>query len=193
MALDKAVDSAALDAGMTAVADVIRAKAGTTDPLAWPDGFKEAVEAISGGGGNAVQIGQESPSPNFMNLFYALEQGTATTGTFTLASPLSGENLIFSSGLPALNGILLVNTDRTEYAGTAEEGVFIGFGLLSEGELILGFMLNTSPNPAPTKTSFIARGDWRIDGGDLYVTPTYNNHKNYTPFRPGETYRWVAW
>ena len=37
MALDKAVDSAALDAGMTAVADVIRAKAGTTEPLAWMD------------------------------------------------------------------------------------------------------------------------------------------------------------
>ena len=49
MALVKAVDSAALNAGMAAVADAIRAKAGTTEPLAWPDGFKAAVEAISGG------------------------------------------------------------------------------------------------------------------------------------------------
>lgn len=49
MALDKVVDSAALDAGMTIVADAIRAKAGTTDPLAWPDGFKSAVEGITGG------------------------------------------------------------------------------------------------------------------------------------------------
>lgn len=48
MALDKAVDSAALDAGMTAVADAIRAKAGTTEPLAWPNGFKAALEAIAG-------------------------------------------------------------------------------------------------------------------------------------------------
>ena len=51
MALDKVVDSAALDAGMKSVADAIRAKAGTTDLLAWPDGFKAAVEGIQTGGG----------------------------------------------------------------------------------------------------------------------------------------------
>lgn len=54
MALDKAVDSAALDAGMTAVADAIRAKAGTTEAMVWPDGFKTTIEAISGGGGNGL-------------------------------------------------------------------------------------------------------------------------------------------
>lgn len=51
MAFDKVVDSSSLDAGMTSVADAIRAKAGTTDKLVWPDGFKAAIEAISGGGG----------------------------------------------------------------------------------------------------------------------------------------------
>ena len=51
MALDKVVDSVALDAGMKSVADAIRAKAGTTDLLAWPDGFKAAVEGIQTGGG----------------------------------------------------------------------------------------------------------------------------------------------
>ena len=57
MALDKVVDSAALDAGMKSVADAIRAKAGTTDLLAWPDGFKAAVEGIQTGGGQAFQCG----------------------------------------------------------------------------------------------------------------------------------------
>ena len=53
MALYKVIDSDALDAGMTAVANAIRAKAGLTDPLAWPDGFISAAESIqsSGGGG----------------------------------------------------------------------------------------------------------------------------------------------
>ena len=51
MALDKVVDSAVLDAGMKSVADAIRAKAGTTDLLVWPDGFKAAVEGIQTGGG----------------------------------------------------------------------------------------------------------------------------------------------
>lgn len=57
MALDKVVDSAVLDAGMKSVADAIRAKAGTTDLLAWPDGFKAAVEGIQTGGGQAFQYG----------------------------------------------------------------------------------------------------------------------------------------
>ena len=57
MALDKVVDSAALDAGMKSVADAIRAKTGTTDLLAWPDGFKAAVEGIQTGGCQAFQCG----------------------------------------------------------------------------------------------------------------------------------------
>ena len=51
MALDKVVDSAVLDAGMKSVADAIRAKTGTTDLLAWPEGFKTAVDGIQTGGG----------------------------------------------------------------------------------------------------------------------------------------------
>ena len=57
MAFDKVVDSATLDAGMKSVADAIRAKTGTTDLLAWPDGFKAAVEGIQTGGGQAFQCG----------------------------------------------------------------------------------------------------------------------------------------
>ena len=54
MAIDKAVDSAELDAGMTAVADAIRAKAGTTGPLAWPDGFITAISGIETGVGDSA-------------------------------------------------------------------------------------------------------------------------------------------
>lgn len=55
MALYKVIDSAALDAGMTAVADAIRTKAGLTNPLAWPDGFISAAESIQSGGGGAKE------------------------------------------------------------------------------------------------------------------------------------------
>ena len=53
MALDKVVDSAMLDAGMKSVADAIRAKAGITNQLVWPEGFKTAVDGIQTGGGSA--------------------------------------------------------------------------------------------------------------------------------------------
>ena len=46
MAIDKAIDSAALDAEMIEVANSIRSKGGTTASLVWPDGFKAAVNAI---------------------------------------------------------------------------------------------------------------------------------------------------
>lgn len=49
MAYDKVVDSGVLDAGMTEVAQAIRAKGGTTEQLAWPDGFKSAIESIETG------------------------------------------------------------------------------------------------------------------------------------------------
>lgn len=66
MALDKAVDSAALDAGMTSVADAIRAKAGTTEPLAWPDGFAAAISGIETGGGGASWVTVATELPNAM-------------------------------------------------------------------------------------------------------------------------------
>lgn len=56
MAYDKVIDSSALDAGMTATANAIRAKTGGSSPIAWDheNGFKAAVEGISGGGGGVA-------------------------------------------------------------------------------------------------------------------------------------------
>ena len=65
MSLDKVVDSAVLDAGMKSVADAIRAKAGTTDLLAWPDGFKSAVEGIQTGGGGGSTSDAAMKDVNF--------------------------------------------------------------------------------------------------------------------------------
>ena len=39
---------------LTAVADAIRAKSGTSEPLPYPDGFVSAIGDISGGGGGSV-------------------------------------------------------------------------------------------------------------------------------------------
>ena len=72
MALDKVVNSAVLDAGMTSVANAIRAKTGNADLLAWPDGFKAAIEAISGGGctGLAYDMGEFVPEADTTGWIY---------------------------------------------------------------------------------------------------------------------------
>ena len=54
MALDKAIDSAQLDANLTVIADAIRTKGGTSEALVFPDGFVSAVQAIQAGGGGAI-------------------------------------------------------------------------------------------------------------------------------------------
>lgn len=56
MAYDKVVDSAKLDAGLTEIAGAIRAKGGTTDQLAFPAGFRLAVEALPRGGTDGIKI-----------------------------------------------------------------------------------------------------------------------------------------
>lgn len=52
MALDKVIDSAKLEEDLTSVANAIREKTGSTDPIAFPDGFVEQVGAIQTGGGD---------------------------------------------------------------------------------------------------------------------------------------------
>ena len=56
MAYDKVIDSAKLDTDLTTVADAIRAKGGTTDPLSFPTGFADAISAIQAGGGGAESV-----------------------------------------------------------------------------------------------------------------------------------------
>lgn len=51
MAVDKLVDSTQLDADLTAVANAIRTKGGTSAQIAFPAGFVSAVNAIPTGGG----------------------------------------------------------------------------------------------------------------------------------------------
>lgn len=55
MAYDKVINSAKLDADLTAVADAIRTKGGTYAPLSFPSGFIGAVQGLQVGGGNVEQ------------------------------------------------------------------------------------------------------------------------------------------
>lgn len=70
MAFDKLVDSVALEAKLKIVADAIREKAGTSDALAFPAGFAEAIAAIEagGGGGGKLASGTITPDANATNI-----------------------------------------------------------------------------------------------------------------------------
>ena len=55
MATYKVVDADQLNADMTSVADSIRTKGGTTEALAWPDGYKTAIDSIPAGSAPSLQ------------------------------------------------------------------------------------------------------------------------------------------
>ena len=81
MAFDKVIDSAQLEADLTTVADAIRAKGETTEPLAFPDGYKSAIESIEVGVDTSDATAKPEHVPQGYT-FYA--QGKKQTGTARL-------------------------------------------------------------------------------------------------------------
>lgn len=85
MATYKVIDADQLDADMSGVADSIRAKGGTTEQLAWPDGYKAAIEAIQSGGGAAlVEFSQVNPvvAEYLANVSYGSDYSTSQVATY---------------------------------------------------------------------------------------------------------------
>lgn len=63
MAVDKLVDSTQLNTDLTAVANAIRTKGGTSASLAFPADFVSAIAAIpTGGGGSGIKEGTFTPA-----------------------------------------------------------------------------------------------------------------------------------
>lgn len=137
MALDKVVDSAALDAGMTAVADAIRAKAGTTEPLAWPDGFITAISGIETGGGdsaasvidksvtsitsNAAEVGQYA--------FYGCEM--LETASFPEATKIQGGSFVGCKALVSVSApnVTEIMSDVINYLSIDLDGNYVKYSI----------------------------------------------------------------
>lgn len=192
---------------LTAVADAIRSKGDTSEPLVFPGEFVGAIAAIQAGGGsgsgNSIQIGQNTNTPNFLNLFWVLENGTAKTGELTLASNLPDtETLIIDTGLAAVNGFFYVNTDYTYTAtgSTPEYGVW-GLYMANPNGISPVYVIGlstyisgvTNAGYTVSQAKLFTRGTYRFDGGKLYVKADYSNNKSYTPLWKGNKYVWVAW
>lgn len=160
MALDKVVDSDALDTGMHAVADAIRAKAGTTEQLSWPDGFISAIEAISGGGGGGfTYITTFTPTATGYASYYLFDsKQLALKPSYNSGIFVSRGNTDLSSDTG--NAILLVlytanrylaialgsynNTLQSAYVAPAdrsESGIGVSLGVASVGNTRSGYLI----------------------------------------------------
>lgn len=156
-----------------------------------------------GGGGGGIQIGiADTPIPNILNMFYALENGTAKTGEFQLANPLAKgvETFILDTELSTIHGLFVAdesqdtfvtssNPDNTLFAiifnPTAADG---GDYAMTRNTTNMSYATGNSG----VSRTFLNRCTWRLDNGKLYVTSDLGGN-NYSPFRSDHMYRWVAW
>lgn len=207
MAVDKLVDSTQLDADLTAVANAIRTKGGTSAQLAFPAGFVSAVQAIPTGGGGKTNIDigiADTPIDNILNMFYALEHGTAKTGEFTLSQAIPNTEVeILDTELANCVGLCIMDESQATVntANSPENllfGIVLGIGAdhnsskqsWSKGS----FAMQPYNNSQGLSRQFLGgRCTWRFDAGKLYATGAYNRNDSFTPFHSGHTYRWVAW
>lgn len=166
--------------------------------------LSEAVTTLANGyGGGGMQIGiQNTPIPNILNMFYALEHGTATTGEFTLAQAIPNkETEILDTGLSTVNGLFIADESQaTLTTGNLPENTLFAvvFEPTDTGTATYAVTRPTmqmyyGTSSAGAHKGFLNRCTWRVDGGVLYVTGEFNKNGDYTPFHSGHTYRWVAW
>ena len=122
MATYKVVDADQLNADMTSVADSIRTKGGTTDALAWPDGYKSAIEAIQTGGGGGGSSGEPLDPVEVYN---------ATRPSDWLSMPTPADNELYllfhiPDGVSSLFAFTVTCTGNYTVAlGTVSNGTFV--------------------------------------------------------------------
>ena len=165
------------------------------------DAVGTLVAGYGGGGGSSIGI-QNTPIPNILNMFYALEHGTAATGEFTLAQAIPNTSTeILDTGLSTVHGLMIVDESQgTLNTGGSPENLLFGIAF-NPGATTADYSfyratsyMEYGTNPNGVLRGFLPRvNSWEVTNGKLYVTAAFNRNDTYTPFHSGHTYRWVAW
>lgn len=174
MAIDKAVDSGVLDAGLKQIADAIRAKGGTSAQLEFPAAMAEAIAAIeSGGGGGGLDWVDDYT--NFSAGTFTPAENT-TSYTIDTGIPYRGDNhrqeLIMWRD-PSANYGFIIGCMSSLVSGAANprSGAVVGYNATYASSLL---KLDSSPLPEIGETA------WTIGGLTVGIN-----------FRAGETYHWM--
>ena len=140
----------------------------------------------------SMSIGKDYPNGNISNMFYALENGIAKTGTFNFEKAISSEIMVFDVDIETIRGICIYDEDiSVPNEGSTPENTLLAIGFFENGVYKYGVTRTTSNNAV--SAVFLTRCTYRIDGGKLYVTPNFAGNTNYAPFYPGHNYRYIVW
>jgi len=196
MAVDKLVDSAQLDAGLTSIANAIRTKGGTSAQLAFPAGFVSAVQAISAGGGMDLSaIAQDVSLNNIGGLFSAFQNGTwgSVEKSFT-----SGTNPMTVDFGRAIKGVMYYPKSITVLSGLANsEREVLGIGIFNEegesGSQSILWSICRKKGGTAASTAFATRASTTLANGVLSMVPDYPSNASYHPFGFNIPYMFVYW
>ena len=173
----------------------------------------KSLGGSGGGGGGGTDIGIDTPKANLLSMIYALNNGTAKTGTFTLPTTIPDTTTeIFDAGSSSVTQFVILKEGEITL-DTANNPVqsFMVFWLQSS-EILERFAIQdtiriTTNNSNATiigsdKDISVETGGsndwwvyahWTFANGVLNVKGQYNKNATYTPFRANATYRWIAW
>ena len=166
MALDKLVDSSQLDTDLTAVANAIRTKGGTSASLAFPSGFVTAIGNIPTGGGAGYATGTVTP--------------TARTTSVS-----------FDTGLSTINGIVIMPKNETPLKSGGKTA--IGFiALPGAFYTAVGLTTNNSGASWLTPQNLTSSAGFSKSGTVVTVTSGGTGNLNIGSFEAID-YVWYAW
>lgn|GEM_PF-3308121 len=176
MAVDKLVDSTQLDTDLTAVANAIRTKGGTSVPLAFPSGFVSAVEAIETGGGGSAAV----------SVLNTLEITTDVRAVNIDTTPYNSYDFyfcIFDATLTASDWIYIVKDGTTASGGTYTDGSSI------HPHGLLFWVYADSITPSKKRTVILGQGTGAFASGSaptnmyIYTYVASNRIKAGSKFR----------
>lgn len=175
MAYDKVVDSAFLEAGLKKVGDSIRAKAGTSELLEFPDAMSAAVDAINASKPEQTKTvtpkaSAQTVTPDSGYTLSSVTVNAVPTQTKTATPSASSQNITPDSG--KFLSKVTVNGDSNLVAGNIKSGVSI-FGVAGSFE---GSGGGSGGGSLDTCTVTITQ-EWGMNDDPVFLTlhaPYYN-------------------
>jgi hypothetical protein len=168
------------DSDLTSVADAIRAKGGTSEELAFPDGFVSAVEGIQAGGGADTILGRE-----YMCGSFTLAEDTTTNYEVADIS-----NFYDGRSYNTVGFMFRERTAREDNKGmwcSVYQAKYIGN---SYSGLVVSYAYTSNTGSTAVKNLGFAESV-TTDNGKISCKLVVNFSSSYTGFA-GETYSWVV-
>lgn len=178
MALDKAIDSAVLDSGLTSVANAIRNKGGTSEVLEFPAGFVSAVNAISASGLNFEVVGNPEPSNPKENTIWLDTDTSITKWVIAVDNPYLSKVNVSTSDANSHENSYWCFTDGT--TDRVENTSFTAMYYIPLPDNTVSVTIPTIDAATTEVVHWFSKDDPGDENLYTYISHVYRDHENFT-------------